>query len=118
MNLPHRHGPRKKSSNRSALEREMRTIAALQHRLMPSEVPPLAGWSVAISYQVNGMPGGDYYDFFPLADGRHLALMVADASGHGGAAAVMVAQVRSFLHSCPLTCGHAMSPFCPVPGCM
>jgi sigma-B regulation protein RsbU (phosphoserine phosphatase) len=95
----------------------MRTIAALQHRLMPSQVPPLQGWGVAISYQVNGLPGGDYYDFFPLADARRLALIVADASGHGGAAAVMVAQVRAFLHSCPLTCGHAMSPFCPVQGC-
>jgi sigma-B regulation protein RsbU (phosphoserine phosphatase) len=63
------------------------------------------------------LPGGDYYDFFPLADGRRLALIVADASGHGGAAAVMVAQVRAFLHSCPLTCGHARSPFCPVEGC-
>jgi sigma-B regulation protein RsbU (phosphoserine phosphatase) len=72
----------------------MRTIAALQHRLMPSRVPPLKGWDVAISYQVNGLLGGDYYDFFPLADSRRLALIVADASGHGGAAAVMVAQIR------------------------
>jgi sigma-B regulation protein RsbU (phosphoserine phosphatase) len=95
----------------------MRTIAALQHRLMPSRVPPVKGWGVGISYQVNGLPGGDYYDFFPLADGRRVALIVADASGHGGAAAVMVAQVRAFLHSCPLTCGHAISPFCPVAGC-
>ena len=77
----------------------------------------MEGWGVAISYQVNGSPGGDYYDFFRLADGRRLALIVADASGHGGAAAVMVAQVRAFLHSCPLTCGHARSPFCPVEGC-
>src|SRR6516162_8825230 len=102
MNPPHLHGPRKKWSGRNALQREMRTIAALQHRLMPSQVPPLEGWDVAISYQVNGSPGGDYYDFFLVADGRRLALLVADASGHGGAAAVMVAQVRAFLHSCPL----------------
>jgi sigma-B regulation protein RsbU (phosphoserine phosphatase) len=95
----------------------MRTIAALQHRLMPSRVPPLKGWDIAISCQVNGLPGGDYYDFFPLADDQRLALIVADASGHGAAAAVMVAQVRAFLHSCPLTCGHARSPFCPVAGC-
>lgn len=114
---PQRHGPRKKSSGLPGLEREMRHIAALQHRLMPKQIPTLEGWSVAISYQVHGLPGGDYYDFFPLGDSRRLALVVADASGHGGAAAVMVAQVRSFLHSCPLTCGHANTPFCPVPGC-
>jgi sigma-B regulation protein RsbU (phosphoserine phosphatase) len=116
-NPPHRDGPHKKSLGRSALQRKMRTIAALQHRLRPSQVPLLQRWGVAVSYQANGLPGGDYYDFFRLADGRHLALVVADASGHGGAAAVLVAQVRAFLHSCPLTCGHARSPFCPVEGC-
>jgi sigma-B regulation protein RsbU (phosphoserine phosphatase) len=113
----HRRGPRKKPPNRTALEREMRLIGALQHRLMPVQLPQIEGWTVAIAYLVNSLPGGDYYDFFPLADGRRLALVVADASGHGGSAAVMVAQVRAFLHSCPLTCGHSLSPFCPVEPC-
>src|SRR5262249_11051368 len=117
MNPPRRRGLRKKSSGRSALEREMHTIAALQHCLRAGQVPPSEGWAFAINYHVNGMPGGDYYDFFPLAEGRRLALIVADASGHGGAAAVLVAQVRAFVHSCPLTCGHAISPFCPLDGC-
>jgi sigma-B regulation protein RsbU (phosphoserine phosphatase) len=95
----------------------MQRIAALQHHLMPRQTPAFKGWDIAISYLVNHSPGGDYYDFFPLADGRRLALVVADASGHGGAAAITVAQVRTFLHSCPLTCGHSFSPFCPVKGC-
>ena len=84
---------------------------------MPRQAPYLNGWDIAISYLVNHSPGGDYYDFFPLPDHRRLALVVADASGHGGAAAIAVAQVRTFLHSCPLTCGHSFSPFCPVEGC-
>jgi sigma-B regulation protein RsbU (phosphoserine phosphatase) len=95
----------------------MRTIAALQQRLMPGQVPSLKGWELAVGYQVNGLPGGDYYDFLPLVGGRRLAIVVADASGHGGAATVLVAQVRAFLHSCPLTCGHSASPFCPLDGC-
>jgi sigma-B regulation protein RsbU (phosphoserine phosphatase) len=89
----------------------MQSIAELQQQLMPKQVPVLEGWAIATHYLVNGLPGGDYYDCLPLADGR-LALIVADASGHGGAAAVMVAQVRTFLHSCPLTCGHSRAPFC------
>ena len=109
--------PHKKTSGHRALQQEMQRIAALQHRLMPRQTPSFKGWDIAVSYLVNHSPGGDYYDFFPLADGRRVALIVADASGHGGAAAVMVAQVRAFLHSCPLTCGHARSPFCPVEGC-
>jgi serine phosphatase RsbU (regulator of sigma subunit) len=84
---------------------------------MPRQTPDFQGWGIAVQYVVNHTPGGDYYDFFPFADDRRLALVVADASGHGGAAAVTVAQVRTFLHSCPLTCGHSFSPFCPVEGC-
>jgi sigma-B regulation protein RsbU (phosphoserine phosphatase) len=95
----------------------MERIAALQHHLMPKQTPYFRGWEIALSYRVNHSPGGDYYDFFRLADDRRLALVVADASGHGGAAAITVAQVRTFLHSCPLTCGHSFSPFCPVQGC-
>src|SRR5262245_61987515 len=94
----------------------MLTIGELQHRLMPKELPVMSGWEVAVNYLVNCMPGGDYYDFFPCPGG-HWGLVVADASGHGGAAAVLVAQVRAFLHACPLTCGQAQSPFCPVAAC-
>lgn len=112
----HWRGPCKKTSSPSALHREMRTIAELQHRLMPRRAPHCEGWDLAISYLVSSLPGGDYYDFFPLP-GSRLALIVADASGHGGPAAVMVALVRAFLHSCPLTCGHSLAPFCQVPEC-
>jgi len=113
----HRPGLRKKTTGYKALEQEMRRIAALQHHLMPRQTPYFKGWDIAIYYLVNHSPGGDYYDFFPLADDRRLALVVADASGHGGEAAITVAQVRTFLHSCPLTCGHSFSPFCTVNGC-
>jgi sigma-B regulation protein RsbU (phosphoserine phosphatase) len=113
----HRRESHKKTSDYSALRQEMQRIAALQHHLMPRQTPHFKGWDIAINYLVNHSPGGDYYDFFPLAHDRRLALIVADASGHGGAAAITVAQVRTLLHSCPLTCGHSFSPFCPVRGC-
>src|SRR5262245_4002812 len=113
----HRREPRKKASGHRALQMEMQRIAALQRLLLPRQTPHFKGWDIAIKYVVNHSPGGDYHDFFPLADNRRLAVIVADASGHGGAAAVTVAQVRTLLHSCPLTCGHSFSPFCPVEGC-
>jgi phosphoserine phosphatase RsbU/P len=112
----HQRGPRKKTSSLNAIQREMRTIAELQHRLMPRRPPHFDGWDLATSYLVSSLPGGDYYDFFPLP-GSRLALIVGDASGHGGPAALMVALARAFLHSCPLTCGHSLAPFCPVPAC-
>jgi sigma-B regulation protein RsbU (phosphoserine phosphatase) len=112
-----RRALRKKTPGHRALQQEMLRIAALQHHLMPKQALQFDGWDIAVTYLVNHSPGGDYYDFFPLADNRRLALVVADASGHGGAAAITVAQVRTFLHSCPLTCGHSFSPFCPIEGC-
>jgi len=114
---PYRREPRKKSSGHRALQQEMQRIAAFQHQLMPRQTPHFKGWDFTINYLVNHSPGGDYYDFFPFAEDQRLALVVADASGHGGAAAITVAQVRTFLHSCPLTCGHSFSPFCPVESC-
>jgi sigma-B regulation protein RsbU (phosphoserine phosphatase) len=113
----HRPGLHKKRSGLRALQLEMQRIAALQHHLIPRRAPFFKGWDIASNDLVNHSPGGDYYDFFPLADNRRLALVVADASGHGAAAAITMAQVRTFLHSCPLTCGHSFSPFCPVEGC-
>jgi len=98
-----------------SLQQEMQAIADLQRRLLPRQVPQPAGWQIAVHCLVNSWPGGNYYDFWPLPDGR-LGLLVADASGRGGPAAVMVAQVRLMLHSCPLSSGTGRLPFCPVDG--
>jgi phosphoserine phosphatase RsbU/P len=98
---------------RSPQQEEMQVLADLQRRLLPRQVPQPGGWQVAAHCRVHPCPGGNYYDFWPLPDGR-LALLVADASAHGAAAAVMVAQVRLALHSCPLSSGAGRLPFCPL----
>ncbi len=96
-----------------SLQQEMQAVGELQRRFLPRQVPQPAGWQIAVHCQVSASPGGNYYDFWPLPDGR-VGLLVADASGRGGSAAVMVAQVRSTLHSCPLSSGTGRLPFCPV----
>src|SRR5262249_15301495 len=75
----------------------------------------LPGWQVAAHYAVSSCPGGDYYDFLPLADGRVLFL-VGDASDEGAPATVLIALVRVMLHSCPLNSGVERLPFCPMRG--
>ena len=94
---------------------EFRRIADLQRHLLPREIPQPAGWHIASHYSVSPWPSGDYYDFMPLLDGR-IVMAVADASGHGGLPAVMVAITRVMLHSCPLSSGHQRQPFCPLQG--
>jgi len=93
----------------------MQALADFQRRLLPRQVPQPAGWQVAAHCQVSACPGGNFYDFWPLPDGR-IGLLVADASCRGGTAPAMVSQVRLMLHSCPLSSGTGRLPFCPVDG--
>lgn len=78
------------------IRQEMELAAKVQMELLPRQVPQMitldvAGWSVPAS-----VTGGDCYDLWKLEDGR-LAMLLADAAGHGIAAAMVVAQVRSLV---------------------
>ena len=79
---------------------ELRVIADLQQDLLPAEVPRVPGLDVAAHYRTAHRAGGDLYDFFPLPDGR-LGVLIADVSGHGSPAAVLMAIVHSLAHSYP-----------------
>ena len=56
--------------------------------------------SVAAFYQTSQWAGGDYYDFFPLPDGKW-GILIADVSGHGTPAAVLMAVTHSLAHGFP-----------------
>jgi sigma-B regulation protein RsbU (phosphoserine phosphatase) len=95
------------------LLRQIHTIGELQRYLLPRELPEPAGWRLAVHYAVGRWPGGDYYDFLPIAGGR-LILLFADASDEGGPSTVLVALLRSLIRSCPLSSGTERLPFCPL----
>ncbi len=69
---------------------ELEVARELQKELLPRVMPELAGYDFAHSYRTANEVGGDFYGLTPLPDGR-LALMVADASGHGMAAGLVMA---------------------------
>jgi hypothetical protein len=69
---------------------ELEVARELQKELLPRVMPELAGYEFAHSYRTANEVGGDFYGLTPLPDGR-LALMVADASGHGMAAGLVMA---------------------------
>ena len=83
-----------------AVDFEMRTVADIQKALLPTHTPRVAGLDVAAHYQTAKRAGGDYYDFFPLPGGR-LGVLVADASGHGAPATVLMAMTHSITHTLP-----------------
>jgi sigma-B regulation protein RsbU (phosphoserine phosphatase) len=96
------------------IRREVDQIAALQRAMLPDGLPRVPGLALAASYKTFGRAGGDYYDVFPAAgahapprsDGRW-SVLIADASGHGPAAAVLVAMLSGILHAFP---GEPRSP--------
>ena len=81
-----------------ALDREMQVVSNIQRSLLPAELPCIPGVELAVHYQTSRRAGGDYYDFFPLPDGRW-GILIADVSGHGTPAAVLMAVTHSIAHT-------------------
>lgn len=79
------------------IDRELQAVADIQRSLLPARLPEIPGITLAAHYQTSRRAGGDYYDVFPLADGRW-GLLIADVSGHGTPAAVMMAITHSIAH--------------------
>jgi sigma-B regulation protein RsbU (phosphoserine phosphatase) len=81
----------------NALDRELASAADVQRWLLPASLPAVAGVSIAASYRTAKQSGGDYYDVIELPDGR-LGFLIADVSGKGAPAAVLMAVVRTIVH--------------------
>jgi sigma-B regulation protein RsbU (phosphoserine phosphatase) len=88
------------------IDRELKAVARIQRSLLPMTLPVIPNLRLAAHYQTARRAGGDYYDFFPFADGRW-GLLIADVSGHGTPAAVMMAVMHSIAHAFP---GTTISP--------
>ncbi len=88
------------------VDRELRHVATIQRSLLPRDLPRIPHLELAAHYQTSRWAGGDYYDFFPLPDDQW-GLLIADVSGHGTPAAVMMAITHSLAHGYP---GHPMPP--------
>ncbi len=80
------------------VDQEMKLIGELQRSLLPTALPDIPTMNLAVHYQPAARSGGDYYDFFPLADGCW-GVMIADVSGHGSPAAVLMAVTHALAHT-------------------
>ena len=80
------------------IDHERDTIARIQKSLICQELPRIPGFNFFADYQASAKASGDYYDFIRI-DEDHLGVLVADVSGHGSPAAVIMAMMRVLLRS-------------------
>ena len=88
---------RELSRAHAELAAEQAQVGELQRSLLPDACPHIDGLDLAAHYRPSGRAGGDYYDFFCLQDGRW-GVLLADVSGHGSHAAVLMAVTHALVH--------------------
>jgi sigma-B regulation protein RsbU (phosphoserine phosphatase) len=81
----------------AAVDRDRAELAEIQRSLLPDAPPRISNLDLAVHYAAVQQAGGDYYDFFRLPDGR-LGILIADVSGHGTAAAMLMAITHAIAH--------------------
>lgn len=87
-----------------AVDNELNLARRVQQGFLPKERPRYADYAFFDFYEPAKQVGGDYYDYIPLPGGR-LAVILADVSGKGVPAALLMAklsgEIRYFLASEP-----------------
>jgi sigma-B regulation protein RsbU (phosphoserine phosphatase) len=83
---------------RKRMSREAEEARSIQQALLPRSSPLIPGFAVSGLSIMAGSVGGDWYDFIPLRNGRW-GLVLADVSGKGTAAALLMSATRGMLRS-------------------
>ena len=86
------------AGEKHALDHDLQIAREIQKILLPSDAPDLPG------YELHGLNlpartlSGDYFDFLPV-DEDHLGIAIADVSGKGVPASLIMAMCRSAIRS-------------------
>ena len=80
------------------LEKELETAQSMQMGLMPTNSPDVEGFDISGFCRPATHVGGDFFQYFPLPDGR-VALALADVTGHGMEAAIPTVLFSGILDS-------------------
>jgi phosphoserine phosphatase RsbU/P len=84
--------------NLKAMERELEIGRRIQAGFLPDVLPQPPGWHVAAHFLPARQVAGDFYDAFPLRDGR-IVLVIADVCDKGVGAALYMALFRSLIRA-------------------
>lgn len=82
---------------RERLERELRIARAIQERLLPHAMPQIPGFEISGTSLPSQQVGGDYFDFLDMESGS-VGIAIADVSGKGIPAALLMASLQASLH--------------------
>ncbi len=77
----------------------LRMASRIQRQLLPAELPALPNLSFATWYEPKDRVSGDFYDIRQMT-GRHIGLLVCDASGHGIPAAFVSVMAQTVFRTC------------------
>jgi serine phosphatase RsbU (regulator of sigma subunit) len=84
---------------REHLNRDLELAHRVQQGLLPACPPAIEGYEVFDYYEAAQHVGGDFFAYVPLAGGK-LAFVLADVSGKGVSAALLMAAVSSDIRYC------------------
>jgi phosphoserine phosphatase RsbU/P len=88
---------------REAMSREAEEARAIQQALLPKSSPYVPGFVISGHSIPARAVGGDWYDFISFPDGRW-GIVLADVSGKGTAAALLMSATRGMLRSLAEAC--------------
>jgi len=80
------------------MEKEMALAAQIQRDFLPKKEPECENFEIAGINIPCHQVGGDYYDFISI-DPQRLGIVIADVSGKGVSASLLMASLRAALHS-------------------
>ncbi|MHB8904676.1 MAG: PP2C family protein-serine/threonine phosphatase [Melioribacteraceae bacterium] len=88
----------KETLDKQRLEKDLETARNIQNNLLPKSIPALSNFEIAAFNKSARMVGGDYYDIVKLDD-NNVLFAIADVSGKGVPAALLMANIQAFLKS-------------------
>lgn len=88
----------KKQLEQQSIKKEMQLAKQMQNLLIPTELPQNEHYELDGIYMPHSSVGGDYFDFIKFND-EEFAFCIADVSGKGTAAALLMANFQANLQS-------------------
>jgi len=93
-----RHLRLKAEKELAATHEQLCLARSIQQGFFPRKSPVVPGYDLGGASYPADETGGDYFDYFPMSEGR-VGVVVADVSGHGVGPALVMSQTRAYLRA-------------------